>query len=46
MQDLLEWFDYALKDIGEQPGQWIEFNQIKAMELEDRYPPSDTVNLV
>ena len=24
MQDMLEWFDYYLKDIGEQPGQWIE----------------------
>ena len=24
MQDLLEWFDYYLKDIKDQPGQWIE----------------------
>ena len=30
MQDLHEWFDYYLKDIGPQPGQWIEVNQTMA----------------
>ena len=46
MQDLLEWFDYYLKDIGEQPGQWIEIQSNQgSWRLEDRYPPSDTVEL-
>ena len=30
MQDLLEWFDYYLKDIGDQPGQWIEIQSNQA----------------
>ena len=42
MQDLLEWFDYYLRDIGEQPGQWIEIQSNQgSWRLEDRYPPAD-----
>ena len=42
MQDLLEWFDYYLRDIGEQPGQWIEIQSNQgSWRLEERYPPED-----
>jgi predicted acyl esterase len=44
MQDMLEWFDYYLKDIGEQPGQWIEIQSNQgSWRIEDRYPAADTV---
>lgn len=42
MQDLLEWFDYYLRDIGEQPGQWIEIQSNQgSWRLEERYPPAE-----
>ena len=44
MQDMLEWFDYYLKGIGEQPGQWIEIQSNQgSWRIEDRYPPADVV---
>ena len=44
MQDMLEWFDYYLKGIGEQPGQWIEIQSNQgSWRIEDRYPPEDVV---
>ncbi|DAC32296.1 MAG TPA: CocE/NonD family hydrolase, partial [Candidatus Poseidoniales archaeon] len=47
MQDLHEWFDYYLKDIGNQPGQWIEVqSNLGQWRLEDRYPPTDVTELV
>ena len=42
----LEWFDYYLKDIGDQPGQWLKFNQTTDQRIEDRYPPNDVEQLV
>lgn len=43
MQDLLEWFDYYLRDIGPQPGQWIEVqSNLGKWRIENRYPPADT----
>ena len=43
MQDMLEWFDYYLKDLGEQPGQWIEIQSNQgSWRIEDRYPAADT----
>ena len=42
MQDLLEWFDYYLRNQGPQPGQWIEIQSNQgSWRLEDRYPPAD-----
>ncbi|MGB0727785.1 MAG: CocE/NonD family hydrolase [Candidatus Poseidoniaceae archaeon] len=47
MQDLHEWFDYYLKDIGPQPGQWIEVQSNHGQwRIEDRYPPADTTEVV
>ena len=47
MQDLHEWFDYYLKDIGPQPGQWIEVQSNHGQwRLEERYPPADTTEMV
>ena len=47
MQDMLEWFDYYLKGIGPQPGQWIEVQSNQgSWRIEDRYPPSDTTELL
>lgn len=47
MQDMLEWFDYYLKDIGEQPGQWVEIQSNQgSWRIEDRYPASDTQEMV
>lgn len=47
MQDMLEWFDYYLKDIGEQPGQWIEIQSNQgSWRIEDRYPANDTETMV
>ncbi len=48
MQDMLEWFDYYLKGIGPQPGQWIEIQSNQgSWRIEERYPPVDveTVSL-
>ncbi len=46
MQDLLEWFDYYLKESGTQPGQWIEIqSQLGTWRLEERYPPEDTTEV-
>jgi predicted acyl esterase len=46
MQDLLEWFDFYLRDVGEQPGLYIEIQSNQgSWRLEDRYPPSDTVEI-
>ena len=40
MQDLLEWFDYYLKGIGDKPGQWIEIQSNHGeWRIEDFYPP-------
>jgi predicted acyl esterase len=40
---MLEWFDYYLKGIGPQPGQWIEIQSNQgSWRIEERYPPSDT----
>ena len=42
MQDLLEWFDFYLRDVGDQPGLWIEIQSNQgSWRLEDRYPPAD-----
>ena len=42
MQDMLEWFDYYLKGIGDQPGQWIEIQSNQgSWRIEERYPPAD-----
>lgn len=47
MQDMLEWFDYYLKGIGEQPGQWIEIQSNQgSWRIEDRYPPADANEIV
>ena len=47
MQDMLEWFDYYLKGIGEQPGQWIEIQSNQgSWRIEDRYPANDTDTMV
>ena len=47
MQDMLEWFDYYLRGIGEQPGQWIEVQANQgSWRIEHRYPPVDTTELL
>ena len=47
MQDMLEWFDYYLRGIGEQPGQWIEIQANQgSWRIEHRYPPIDTTELL
>lgn len=47
MQDMLEWFDYYLKGIGDQPGQWIEIQSNQgSWRIEERYPPADANELV
>ena len=47
MQDMLEWFDYYLKDIGEQPGQWIEIQSNQgSWRIEERYPPVDVSEVI
>ena len=46
MQDLLEWFDFYLKGVGDQPGLWIEIQSNQGdWRLEERYPPSNTTEL-
>jgi len=40
MQDLLEWFDWYLKDLGDQPGLFVEIQSNQGQwRIEDRYPP-------
>lgn len=47
MQDMLEWFDYYLKGIGDQPGQWIEIQSNQgSWRIEERYPPADVNELL
>ena len=47
MQDLLEWFDYYLRGIGDKPGLWVEIQSNQgSWRIEDRYPASDTTELV
>lgn len=47
MQDMLEWFDYYLKGIGPQPGQWIEIQSNQgSWRIEERYPPADVTAVV
>lgn len=47
MQDMLEWFDYYLRGIGEQPGQWIEIQANQgSWRIEHRYPPANTTELL
>ena len=42
MQDLLEWFDFYLRGVGEQPGLYVEIQSNQgSWRLEDRYPPID-----
>ena len=44
---MLEWFDYYLKGIGEQPGQWIEIQSNQgSWRIENRYPPDDATELL
>lgn len=46
MQDLLEWFDWYLKDFGDQPGLFIEIQSNQGQwRIEDRYPPKDMETL-
>ena len=46
MQDMLEWFDYYLRGIGPQPGQWVEIQSNQgSWRIEERYPPSDITTL-
>ena len=46
MQDLLEWFDFYLRGVGDQPGLWIEIQSNQgSWRLEDRYPPADVSTL-
>ncbi len=47
MQDLLEWFNYYLRDEGEKPwlGVEIQSNQ-GSWRLEDRYPMSNTTEII
>ena len=47
MQDLLEWFDWYLKEEGEQPLLHIEIQSNQgSWRIEDRYPASDTEELI
>ena len=42
MQDLLEWFDWYLKGVGEQLGLFVEIQSNQGQwRIEDRYPPDD-----
>ena len=48
MQDLLEWFDWYLKDFGDQPGLFVEIQSNQGQwRIEERYPPDgmETLNL-
>ena len=47
MQDLLEWFDWYLKNEGRQPGLHVEIQSNQgSWRIEDRYPASDTTEIV
>ena len=40
MQDLLEWFEWYLKGVGEKPGLFVEIQSNQGQwRIEDRYPP-------
>ena len=42
MQDLLEWFDWYLKGVGEKPGLFVEIQSNQGQwRIEERYPPRD-----
>jgi len=42
MQDLLEWFDWYLKGVGEKPGLFVEIQSNQGQwRIEDRYPPQN-----
>ncbi len=42
MQDLLEWFDWYLKGVGDKPGLFVEIQSNQGQwRIEDRYPPED-----
>jgi predicted acyl esterase len=42
MQDLLEWFDWYLKGIGDKPGLSVEIQSNQGQwRIEDRYPPQN-----
>jgi hypothetical protein len=46
MQDLLEWFDYYLKNVGAKPLLHIEIQSNQgAWRIEDRYPASDVTEM-
>ena len=46
MQDLLEWFDWYLKDFGDQPGLFVEIQSNQGQwRIEERYPPSNMETL-
>ena len=46
MQDLLEWFDWYLKDFGDEPGLFIEIQSNQGQwRIEERYPPEDMETL-
>ena len=46
MQDLLEWFDYYLKDEGKQPQLHVEIQSNQgSWRIENRYPADDTTEL-
>jgi len=42
MQDLLEWFDWYLKGVGDKPGLFVEIQSNQGQwRIEDRYPPEN-----
>jgi len=46
MHPLLEWFDFYLRGVGDQPGLWVEIQSNQgSWRLEDRYPPADISTL-
>ena len=48
MQDLLEWFDWYLKGVGDEPGLFVEIQSNQGQwRIEERYPPQgmETISL-
>jgi predicted acyl esterase len=42
MQDLLEWFEWYLKGVGDKPGLFVEIQSNQGQwRIEDRYPPEN-----
>ena len=42
MQDLLEWFDWYLKGVGDKPGLFVEIQSNQGQwRIEERYPPQN-----